>query len=123
MDIKEFAKKINGREQGYPQFSEKEIRTAKRNGFVIVYGNSDDLIEFDGAIQDEYSCFGGGKISFGLDNENVIEALWCNESALDEKGNVIFWSYKTEILHETFMIYKYGESYCRGIVFCISDVK
>lgn len=53
MDIKEFAKSISGKEYGYPQFTKEEIEAARKNGFVIVYGCSDDLMEFEGAIQDE----------------------------------------------------------------------
>lgn len=57
MDIKEFAQKLNGIHYGYPQFSDEEIAMAKVNGFVIVSGASDDLMEFEGAIRDEGSCF------------------------------------------------------------------
>lgn len=56
MDIKEFAKSISGKEYGYPQFTKEEIETAKENGFVVVYGCSDDLMEFEGAVQDEGGC-------------------------------------------------------------------
>ena len=62
MDIKEFAKSISGKERGYPQFTKEEIGIAKENGFVIVYGESDDLIEFRGAIDDEGGCFDGGEV-------------------------------------------------------------
>lgn len=64
MDIKEFAKSISGKEYGYPQFTKEEIETAKENGFVIVYGCSDDLMEFEGAIRDEGCCFDGERVYF-----------------------------------------------------------
>lgn len=130
MNIKEFAKSISGKEYGYPQFTKYEIETAKENGFVIVYGVSDDLMEFDGAMKDECSCLDGNKIylnrneGFQYDEEennhqNCITTLWCDK---EENGKPICWLYETEIPHETFMIYEDGEPYCRGIVFSIDDV-
>lgn len=125
MDIKEFAQTLNNRQYGYPQFTKEELEIAKENGFVIVYGASDDLIEFEGAIQDEGSCFDGGTVWFNRERvtdgpittaEKSIEALWCKEDD-------ITWTYKTDIPHETFMIYEDDEKYCRGIVFDIEDVK
>ncbi|PPK77514.1 hypothetical protein BXY41_11653 [Lacrimispora xylanisolvens] len=130
MDKKELAQLINGREYGYEIF--RDVRRAAIDaGLVIVSGASDDLIEFDGAIYDEGGCFDGGKVFFdrtgvsqdGLELANYIEALWCDKAALDENGNMITWTYKTDIPHETFMIYENEEPYCRGIVFDLADVK
>ena len=132
-DIKQFAKSISRKEYGYPQFTKEEIETAKENGFVIVCGCSDDLVEFDGAIRDEGDCFEGGKIYFnnyeicqdGDDKDtygNCINAIWCGGEK-DADGQEITWTYETEMPHETFMVYEGGEPYCRGIVFSIADVK
>lgn len=130
MNKTELARLIDGREYGYEPF--RDVRqVAKEAGLVIVSGASDDLMEFDGAIYDEQGCFDGGVIyfdrhgAFGSDGyaTNKIEALWCDKSALDENGNVITWTYKTDIPHETFMMYEDGEPYCRGIVFDMADVK
>lgn len=134
MGIKEFAKSISGKEYGYPQFTKEEIETAKENGFVIVYGASDDLMEFEGAIYDEVGCFDGGTDLIdktgaisedSADDEDKdlqrIEAIWCGGEK-DENGNEITWTYETDIPHETFMIYEDGEPYCRGIVFSIDDI-
>lgn len=130
MELRDFAKKLDGREYGYPQFTKEEIQIAMDNGFVIVYGASDDLMEFDGAIRDEGDCFDGGKVFFdregvSTDGRNVIEALWCNDAAENraEDGTLITWTYQTDIPHETFMITENGEYYCRGIVFRMDDVK
>ena len=131
MDIKEFAEMLDGREYGHPQFTNAEIQLAKKNGFVIVYGASDDLMEFDGAIYAEADCFDGGKVYFNktgavfnedFENSKCIETLWCDDDIKDENGGLITWTYKTDIPHETFMIYDDGESYCRGIVFSIENV-
>lgn len=65
MTLKEFAERLNGAEyNGYPVFSKEDIGIAKENGFVIVTGTSDDLMEFEGAIEDEAGCFNGGKVYF-----------------------------------------------------------
>ena len=131
MDIKEYAAMLNGREYNYPQFTNEEMQLAKNNGFVIVYGASDDLMEFDGAIYEEAGCFDGGEVYFDktgavfdeeFENSKCIEAVWCDKERTDEKGNVITWTYKTDIPHETFMIYEDDEPYCEAIVFHIDEV-
>lgn len=62
--LKEFSERITGKEYGHPQFTKEEIQLAKDNGIVIVYGASDDLMEFEGAIYDEGGCFDGGTVYF-----------------------------------------------------------
>lgn len=112
---------------------------AKANCLVIVYGDSDDLIEFRGAIRDEAGCFEGGTILFDAKGvlpswdsaseseesakdyferkakAKTIEALWANEPGYS-------WTYKTDIPHETFEIVEDGEPYCRGVVFALADL-
>ena len=127
MTLKEFAERLNGTEHnGYPILSKEDIGIAKENGFVIVTGASDDLIEFEGAIEDEAGCFDGGKVYIskrGVEEKktkNVIEALWCQ--AKDENSTVIPWAYETKIPHETFSVIDVSEVYCRGIVFKLEDI-
>ena len=104
-------------------------RYAKENGFVIGYGASDDLMEFEGSLYDEAGCFDGGMIylceSGVVDycSYKCIEAVWCDKERTDDAGNIITWTYKTDIPHETFMIYEDGEPYCEAIVFSIDDIK
>lgn len=126
MELKLFAKMLDGKEYGYPQFTQEEIQIAKDNGFVIVYGASDDLMEFDGAINDEGECYDGGDVWFNKNGvvdapstigDRCIEALWCDAAFRDDNGSIITWTYRTAIPHETFMIYENGESYCKGIIF------
>ena len=113
------------------------LKSAKESGLVIVYGASDDLIEFDGAFNDEAGVNNGGMVEidkqgiiedFGEVEHEVevcqkwiarhakarrIEALWCEEPGYS-------WTYKTDIPHETFEVMEDGEHYCRGIVFMIT---
>lgn len=128
MTLKEFAQKLNGREYSWPQFTEEELAIAKANGFIIVHGTSDDLMEIGGAISDEDDCFDGGILKLDIADgkfvdSNVeesfdvvaIEALWCKGH--DDKMNVIPWTYATNVPHEKFMIYEDDKPYCQGIVF------
>ncbi len=133
MTLKKFAQMLDGREYGYLQFTSEEIQIAKENGFVIVCGASDDLMEFEGAIRDEGGCFEGGEVFFNKtgivfpedderpDDCSQITALWCAEK--DENGTPATWAYQTDIPHETFKIWEDGELYCIGIVFSIADVR
>lgn len=131
MTIKEFVQMIDGKQYGYPQFTKEELQIAKDNGYVIVCGASDDLMEFYGAICDEGGCYDGGNVYFnrsGVSQDetklsNCITALWCDDSARDKDGGLITWTYQTDIPHESFMIYEDGESYCKGIVFSIGAVR
>ena len=82
--LKDFAERITGKEYGYPQFTKEEIQFAKDNGIVVVYGASDDLMEFEGAIYAEGDCFDGGTVYFdrnGVSQDDAelsksITALW-----------------------------------------------
>lgn len=142
MNAKDLAQQLTGSE--YRLTIPKELRLqAKAAGLVIVYGASDDLMEFDGAIHDEIDCYDGGTVRIDskgivpnfdeLDKDDkdalrdyfqrenagkIIEALW--DSDLEPGYS---WTYKTAIPHETFEIVEDGAPYCRGIVFSLADVK
>ena len=124
---KELAEKLNGRAYG-DSFDDVK-QEAKESGLVIVYGASDDLMEFDGAIYDEGGCFDGGRVNFdknGVDQEgeeraNWIDAVWCD--GMNRDGLPATWTYETEIPCERFDIWEDGEIYCVGLVFSIEDLK
>lgn len=136
MNAKELAEQLNGTH--YPVNISKELlRQAKAAGLVVVYGASDDLMEFAGAVDDELGAYNGTTAylsSSGLlqndcsddecphfekmkDRAATVEALWCEEGDYS-------WTYKTDIPHWTFEVLEDGEPpYCRGIVFALADVK
>lgn len=110
---------------------------AKAAGLVVVFGASDDLMEFRGAIHDELGCYGGGTAlvdAKGLlpkrgqikDDDELrdyferqplaakINAVWAGEGDYS-------WTYVTTIPHATFEVVEDGEPYCRGIVFALAD--
>lgn len=131
-NVKKWAEKLDGREYGNELISD-EITELEALGLVVVFGASDDLCEFNGAIDDEVGCFDGediyvnaaGVIANNMDMfdsfipENspdfaLIKACWdCDGYS---------WAYETDIPHESFEIFEDGEPYCRGIIFDIADM-
>lgn len=130
------AKVLDGCEYG-DECSREFEAMLKANGLVAVFGASDDLMEFRGAIHDEVGCYDGGTAYLARDGllhndcdddrcphfhrakkrAAFIEAVWGDD------GDGFSWKYKTEIPHEKFTVKEDGENYCEGIVFALSDVK
>lgn len=135
MTREQFAKLLDGREIG-DELDRAEEKLAKENGLVIVYGGSDDLIEFRGGIHEEGGCYNGGTIPLVngkmLPNHDDCECEFCGYKTLRDKARTInavwdkpdsaTWTYETDIPHATFRILEDGEPYCQGIVFCLAEV-
>jgi hypothetical protein len=133
MTPQELAEKLTGIE--YPCKIDKAlVESAKQHGLVIVYGASDDLMEFEGAIYDELARGGttahldaSGLIQNECEEEDcpyfarllknavTIKALWAEEGDYS-------WTFKTQIPHATFEVVEDGAPYCRGLVFKLADV-
>lgn len=130
-----FANKLNGwkYKTDEPNDIFKEMHT---NSLVAVFGYSDDLMEFRGAIFDEVGCiYGGGEVY--LNKEGILHNLCGNEccpyfesikstcsviEAFWEEEDEYRWTFKTDIPHKTFDIMDGDEKQCRGIVFSLKDV-
>ena len=134
MTKEELAKMLNGREYGY-EITPEIHYMLNGTDLVILYGYSDDNMEFRGAINDEISCFGGGTAYLNSDGliKNECDEYDC-PYYIKEKENAIqitavcgidhyCWTYETDIPHATFEIVEGDEKFCRGIVFNLSDVK
>ena len=138
MTPQQFAAMLHGREYRR-EMTRAEEDQAKELGLVVVFGASDDLIEFRGAIRDEGDCYNGGTIKIDAkgilpDFDNIedeeemadyfkrkytcayIEAVWSPEEPYCS------WIYKTEIPHATFNIGEDEDLYCVGMVFSINDL-
>lgn len=141
MNVETLAKKLNGinRRDGIDNELTSE---AKAGGLVIVRGESDDLMEFRGAIYDEVGAYDGG--SAFVTNEGLvtsecdegedcpyyqkelkkaqeIKAIWDTET---EGGEKTTWLIKTDIPHQQFrMIDEDDNLFCVGLVFSLADVK
>jgi hypothetical protein len=136
MTKEQLAEKLNGREY-CDEITAAEEAQAKAAGLVVIFGASDDLCEFRGAINDEVDCYGGGRAKIhadgvfdarheGCDCEHcgyktiaakcaAIEAVWSETPDIS-------WTYKTTLPHATFEIMEDGEKYCRGIVIAAADL-
>jgi hypothetical protein len=136
---------LNGREIG-KEITKEEEQIARESGLVVLFGASDDLAEFRGAIEDEVNGYGGRDIMIldgkllpadafdcgcewaeaaeqaALARAAEIESVWC-EGKDGEDGPLISWTYITKIPHATFDVMEDGEVYCRGIVFDLADAK
>ncbi len=107
MTKEELAEMLNNR--AYLHETNPEIeQLAKDNNLLIVFGCSDDLCEFRGAIFEEFDCYEGGTIRH-KELPKPIEALWCS-------GRDCSWSYETELPYAEFNIYEDDELYCIGMV-------
>lgn len=131
----ELAALLNGREY-LKEITKEESNYASALGLVVVFGASDDLMEFRGAIEDELGAYDGttayltheGLLQNDCENDECphfqklkakaanINALWCAEEGYS-------WTFQTDIRHETFEIVEDGEPYCRGIVFALTDAE
>lgn len=140
MTAAELAERLNGMTYG-DRIEPALLAQARADGLVIVFGASDDLIEFEGAIDDEAGASSGEGIrvdAAGIEpnfetlcddyDQNGlrdyfrrepgfrgITMLWCAEAGYS-------WTYRTDITHFTFEIVEDGEPYCRGLVFNVADL-
>ena len=122
MTKEELASRLNGRQYRF-EISKAEELEAHASGLIVIFGASDDLLEFRGAIDDEVGAW-GGKIVFitpnGLLNNEcddddcpyfqkiVVNAEW------DKDG--YSWVITSNLSYAPFDILEDGEKYCRGIV-------
>lgn len=132
----EWAAALNGR-QYRRELSELEGQQAEADGVLIVFGASDDLMEFRGVITDEVDCYNGGEAfatAQGLlprheDDECVCP--FCGEyeaQKLAAKIEAVWgefnrsWTFKTDLPHATFRILEDGDEYCLGLVIDRDDL-
>lgn len=95
----------------------KDVQLAKENNLLIVYGASDDLCEFAGAINDEFDLGYDGRIIDCDELPKLIEAVW--NPLIDNCS----WAYKTDMPHSEFRIYEDKDLYCVGIVIDLNEVR
>jgi len=121
--LKEFAEMLEGRDC-QPNLTANELLLAEKRGFVVVYGYSDDLVEFEGAIREEGDTNPLTKDSpagvlvlsekgvllqedseqyakYLEENRNVIRVYYCCKDNLN-------WAFETDIPHETFLTLNYS---------------
>lgn len=135
---KEIAEMLNGVAIYEEDTNKQDMQYAKENGCVIVFGASDDLMEFRGAIDDEIDSYGGCTImvtesgllmnecgdercpyfaKLSKEAKYYVTALWWEEGEYS-------WTYRTNIPNtKAFDVMEDGKRYCRGIAFDLKDVR
>ena len=136
MTARELAEMLSGREAGN-EIGGPAVGWAKDAGLVVVYGYSDDNVEFAGAIDDEVGAYNGATIyitTAGVLKEPDCDRDDCPYFAKErEKAKTIkavwndnfggpAWTFETDIPHETFTIVDDGEPWCIGIVFSMEHL-
>lgn len=114
--------------------TKEQSDAAKAAGLVVVYGASDDLMEFEGAIYDELSAYDGtvayltpsGLLTNDCENDDCphydkLKKLAATIRAIWDGGNGYSWTFETAIPHATFEITEDGDPFCKGIVFRLAD--
>ena len=139
MTAKELAEMLTGRKYGMDITSE-EARAAKDAGLVVVYGYSDDNVEFSGAIDEEVAAYEDTTIY--LTKDGLLEEPACNDvenctcpyfevAKKTAKAITAIWGdgegpsrvFSTDIPHETFTVMEDGKPWCVGIVFSTADLE
>lgn len=131
----ELAKQLDGREY-MQEITAEEAKRAEAAGLVVVFGYSDDNLEFRGTIDDEIGAFDGVEVPIidgeimrmPCDNCQDEECpLW--EKAI-EKARFVSgeftdggWKIDTTIPHARFTIYEDGKVFSEGIVFHLDDLR
>lgn len=139
LTVAQAAALLNGLE--YPAREiEQHHKALRAAGLVAVFGQSDDLMEFRGAIYDEIGAWDGATAYVDCEglmpswdeagrheeaatdylrrkpSMRAIEAVWSPDEPEAS------WLIRTEIPHATFDIMEDGDLYCRGIIFALSDL-
>ncbi len=146
----EFAARLTNRMRGN-ELEKGEAALASSSNLVVVFGASDDLMEFRGAIYKEIGAYEGTNVYLTKDGEigeihdledesvmpnkdsypryrpliNKIEAVWQPEGLLHNSFGAD-WLIKTDIPHSTFDIFDDEEPdilFCRGIVFSLDEYR
>ena len=133
MNIREWSAMLHCREIG-EEITIDESKDAANDNVVIVFGASDDLMEFRGLINDEFGVYNGGSALITTDYEifneeenqeelkyntgqiknfKKVTAVWCPK---DENGDIYAsWLITTDIPHETFDILSPGAGFSNSI--------
>ena len=135
MTKEELAELLNGRQYRH-EITDGEAEQANKDGLVVVFGASDDLIEIRGAITDEIDAYDSSFVS--LYRSELKEYCDCNcfyykqALALNKlidiyhtgyfMGKDRFWEYSVDIPFSHFYIFEGSDPYCKGIIFDIKDI-
>lgn len=146
MTKEQLAESLDGSEGGLAPWNRCK---AKENNLLVLYGESDDLLEMDGVIYDEIGAMNGGEYALVLDGElyadgeveNTYHKAIGNEvfPISDEYDNdsnprliraewrpydrpMLSWRISSNIPCATFTLKYDGKPYCEGIVIDLDEI-
>lgn len=142
MTKEQFATQIDGREIG-EEISRTEEQQAANAGLLVVFGYSDDNVEFKGLFSDEVGAY--DETAFRIDTVGILKS-WEQvvDAGSDEKeaeryfkskgrGKTITalfgvaqaasWIFHTDIPHATFKVMEGEEVFCIGLVIERKDLE
>lgn len=144
----QFAALITGNEYLEEMTREQET-VAKDNNLLVLFGQSDDLLEMRGVIHDEVGAFEGGDYALVLDGElyaddeeenayhkakgNIVMPLSDDYNNDDnprlisvdwcpENNPALSWCIFSNMPYASFTINRDGESFCEGIVIDLDEI-
>lgn len=79
MTKEQFAAQLEGRDRRNV-ISKAEIKLAKDNNLLIVFGVSDDLMQFCGILNERYDAFGGREVFLHKNTDEEIAILSCYDA-------------------------------------------
>lgn len=138
MTKEQLAAQLDGREYSF-ELTREEAKQAKADSLVVIYGASDDLAEFAGAIDEELGAPGEFLIFEGKllpemtdEDEEVLrkhgvfdmaytrrdKGTWVKVEMDDEDG----WEVTTNAPHAKFNIMEEGQVFCEAIVIDLKEL-
>lgn len=128
----QLAERLTGRDYGEEMTEEEELLAAE-SGLIVIYGASDDLIEFRGAINDEIGAFEGRTLYLyrgGIINDpDTEDCVKCRQRLVEARkaadrvqakrgsdGYSWFIVPHPPLKFSPFTIWDDGLKYCRGVV-------
>ena len=130
----ELAQKLNGREYG-TELEYSERKAAMEAGLVVIFGASDDLVEVQGALDEEVGAYGGTSLRLSRQQvtwvgEHSCDCDHCGFQALQAQmaevraiwGGTPAWKIETDVPHAEFTIMEDGEPFCQGVVIDLKDL-
>jgi hypothetical protein len=148
MTKEQLAELLDGMEYGQ-EFCDKAglgaMTYAHDDGLIIIYGQSDDLLEFEGAIREEVGAWGGTSVQLYANDDGAgVLPTWesfkedfddedeyvryfhdkkCSKTITAEwDKNDYSWWIETAIPFAPFDIMEDGGKYCRAIVISLDDI-
>ena len=145
MTKEELAAILNGRQYGQ-EVADHEMGVIKAAGLIVLFGESDDLLELRGAIYDEVGAYKGRSFVLfsykdtyeiaDLDQIKELEEARQQVAAEDsrDRGNVVkvvwgpkdvdaTWLVTTPLPHAPFDILRRDRLFCRGLVIDVKDLR